>query len=128
LKLAAFTGEDRYYGQAEALLGVLQPALMQSPLGFAQWLSALDFALSNPKEIAIIGDQRSGEAQALLDVIRSRYRPHQVVALGAPDRLSAVPLLLDRPAVDGRATAYVCVRFACQRPTTDPQVLAGQLA
>jgi uncharacterized protein len=128
LKLAAFTGEDRYYRQAEALLGVLQPALLQSPLGFAQWLVALDFALSDPKEIAVVGDQRSDEAQALLDVIRSSYRPHQIVTLGAPDRTSAIPLLRDRPMIDKRATAYVCVRFACQRPTTDPQALADQLA
>ena len=130
LKLAAFTGEDRYYRQAEALLGALQPALIQSPLGFAQWLVALDFALSNPKEIAIVGDRQSGEAQALLDVIRRGYRPHQVVALSTlrADRLAAIPLLRDRAMIDQRATAYVCVRFACQRPTTDPQVLAEQLA
>jgi hypothetical protein len=127
LKLAAFTGEDRYYRHAEALLGALQPALIQSPLGFAQWLAALDFALSSPQEIAIVGDQRSAEAQALLDVIRSGYRPHQVVALGAPDRPSAIPLLRDRPMIDNRPTAYVCVRFACQRPTTDPAVLAEKL-
>jgi hypothetical protein len=128
-KLAAFIGEDRYYRDAEALLGALQAALIQSPLGFAQWLIALDFALSNPKEIALVGDQGSSSVQALLDVVRAGLRPHQVVALGTPraDRPSAVPLLLDRPVVDECATAYVCVRFACQRPTTDPQVLAEQL-
>jgi uncharacterized protein YyaL (SSP411 family) len=130
LKLAAFTGEDRYYRHAAALLGALQPALIQSPLGFAQWLVALDFALSDPKEIAIVGDQQSGEAQALLDVIRAGYRPHQVAALGTlrADRSSAIPLLRDRTMIDQRATAYVCVRFACQRPTSDPHVLAEQLA
>jgi uncharacterized protein YyaL (SSP411 family) len=60
MKLAAFTAEDRYYQHAEALLGALQPALIQSPLGFAQWLIALDFAMSSPKEIAVVGDQQSG--------------------------------------------------------------------
>jgi uncharacterized protein YyaL (SSP411 family) len=44
------------------------------------------------------------------------------------DRPTAIPLLLDRPVIDHRPTAYVCVHFACQRPTTDPQVLAEQLA
>jgi hypothetical protein len=128
LKLAAFTGEDRYYRQAESLLGALQPALLQSPLGFAQWLIALDFAVNNPKEVAIVGDLRSSEAQALLEIIRRGYRPHQVAALGSPDRFSAIPLLRDRPMLDKRATAYVCVRLACQRPTTDPAVLIEQLA
>jgi uncharacterized protein len=130
LKLAAFTGEDRYYRHAQAPLESLQAALIQAPLGFAQWLVALDFALGNPQEIAIVGDARSDDTQALLDVIRTGYRPHQVVALGTlhPDRTSAIPLLLDRPAIDEQATAYVCIRFACQRPATDPQILAGQLA
>ena len=129
LKLAAFTGDDRYYQAGETLLSALQPALIQAPLGFAQWLCALDFALSNPKEIAIVGADRSDAVQALLDVVRSGYRPHQVVAVGVtPDRISAIPLLFDRPAVDNQATAYVCVRFACQRPTTHPATLAEQLA
>jgi uncharacterized protein len=129
LKLAAFTGEDRYYQTGEALLGALQPALMQAPLGFAQWLCALDFVLSNPKAIAIVGSDQSGGVPALLDVARSGYRPHQVVAVDSTsDRTSAIPLLFDRPAIDQQATAYVCVRFACQRPTTNPATLAEQLA
>jgi uncharacterized protein YyaL (SSP411 family) len=33
-------------------------------------------------------------------------------------------LLRDRPAVNGRATAYVCRGFVCQRPTTDLAELA----
>ncbi len=131
LKLAAFTGDDRYYQSGEALLGALQPALIQAPLGLAQWLCALDFALSNSKEIAVVGPDRSDSVQALLEVVRSGYRPNQVVAVGSTlhaDRTSAIPLLFDRPAIDDRATAYACVRFACQRPTTDPTVLAEQLA
>jgi len=33
----------------------------------------------------------------------------------------------ERPAVDGKATAYVCRHFVCQLPVTDPVALAGQL-
>jgi uncharacterized protein YyaL (SSP411 family) len=29
--------------------------------------------------------------------------------------------------VDGRATAYLCERYACQLPTTSPEQLAAQL-
>jgi uncharacterized protein len=129
LKLAAFMGEDRYSRAGTALIEALQPALIQAPLGFAQWLCALDFALSKPKEIAIVAPARSDGMQALIDVARTGYRPHQVVAVGStPDRTSAIPLLLDRPAIDSRATAYVCVGFACQRPVTEPALLAEQLA
>ena len=38
-----------------------------------------------------------------------------------------VPLLADRPMREGKATAYVCVNYACQMPTTDPEELKKQL-
>jgi uncharacterized protein YyaL (SSP411 family) len=38
-----------------------------------------------------------------------------------------IPLLAQRPAREGKATAYVCVHYACQTPTTDPEELSRQL-
>jgi uncharacterized protein len=57
-------------------------------------------------------------------VVRSAYRPRIVLAGGEPD---GVPLLAGREAVDGRAAAYVCERFACLRPVTEPDELAALL-
>jgi uncharacterized protein YyaL (SSP411 family) len=65
------------------------------------------------REVALVGD----DLRPLERVVRSEFRPHVVVAGGAAD---GVPLLADRPVVDDRATAYVCERFACQAPVTDP--------
>ncbi len=127
LKLGAFTGEERYVEHAEQMLGILQPALLQAPTAFAQWLCTLDFALSSPREIAIVGEIRSGDTHALLDVVHEAYRPNQVVAVASSERTSSIPLLADRSSIDHRATAYVCLRFACQRPTTDPMILRAQL-
>jgi uncharacterized protein YyaL (SSP411 family) len=45
---------------------------------------------------------------------------------GEPDAVG-VPLLAGRPLVDGRATAYVCRGFVCDRPVTDAADLAAQL-
>jgi hypothetical protein len=36
----------------------MQPMMAQYPLGFGQWLQALAYALSKPREIAIIGERR----------------------------------------------------------------------
>ena len=103
--------------------------MRQYPLGFGQWLQALAYALLKPREIAIVGDLDSADAQALLRVVRDGYRPFQVVALGVPGvKPPAVPLLQKRGLVDGRPAAYVCREFACQAPVKEPDKLQAQLA
>ena len=126
LKLAGFTNEMRYVDLARQELEQMQGMMAQYPLGFGQWLQALSYALSKPREIAIVGDPDSADTQALLNVVRKGYRPFQVVALGEPD-IAAVPLLQKRSLVDGRAAVYVCRDFACHAPVTDPQGLREQL-
>jgi uncharacterized protein YyaL (SSP411 family) len=129
LKLDAWTGEGRYRDAAETALRSVEPYLGRYPTGFAQWLSALDFALASVREIAIAGDPRAADTQALLAPVRAGYRPHQVVAAGVPDAAAQpVPLLADRHLVDGRPTAYVCRGFACDLPVTDAAALQAQLA
>jgi uncharacterized protein YyaL (SSP411 family) len=87
------------------------------------WLSALDFYVSTPKEIAFTGPLD----RALLDVVNTRFVPNRVMAArhgnGALDR---VALLKDKPDTD-RPVAYVCERFVCKAPTSDPAELAAQL-
>jgi uncharacterized protein YyaL (SSP411 family) len=133
LKLAGFTNDSRYINIAHQALAQMQTPtgggmMSQYPLGFGQWLQALGYALSRPREIAIVGDPDSVDTQALLAIIRDGYRPFQVVALKAPStEPPAVPLLLDRGLVDGRAAAYVCRDFACQAPVADPEGLQSLL-
>ncbi len=128
LKLAGLTNNLCYVEIAHRALAQMQPMLAQYPLGFGQWLQALAYALSQPREIAIVGEPDSADTQALLGVIRDRYRPFQVVALGAPsDQPPAVPLLQDRGLVEGHATAYVCRDFVCQAPVAHPEGLQSLL-
>jgi len=119
LRLAGLALEPRYLDLAQAALAPMQPLLARYPLGLAQWLIALDYAVSHPREVAIVGDPDADDTRALFDVMAG-YRPHQVIALG---KEGTVPLLRGRSEVDGRATAYVCVDFACRPPVTDPSEL-----
>jgi uncharacterized protein YyaL (SSP411 family) len=116
--------EFRYVNIAYKALIQMRPMMSQYPLGFGQWLQAFSYALSKPREIAIVGDPQAADTQALLRVVRSGYRPFQVVALGAPGAQPlAVPPLQDRELVDGHAAAYVCRSFTCRAPVTEPEAL-----
>ena len=128
LKLAGLTNDLRYADIAHKALGQIQSTMAQHPLGFGQWLQALAYALSEPREIAIVGDPDAADTRGLLSVVRSGYRPFQVVALGTPDaQHSPVALLQGRGLVDGHAAVYVCRDFVCQAPVTDPAKLRAQL-
>jgi len=128
LKLAGFTNDLRYVDIAHQALAQMQSMMGQYPLGFGQWLQALAYALSHPREIAIVGDSDAADTLALLRAVRNGYRPFQVVALGAPSPQGAqVPLLQDRGLVRERAAAYVCRDFACQAPMVEPEALRALL-
>jgi uncharacterized protein YyaL (SSP411 family) len=122
LRLAALTGERRYEQWAEGVLRLFADVAAKHPDAFAHLLRALDFALSPTREVALVGD----DLAELAAVVRAELRPHLVLA-GGPEGSAQPPLLAQRRAVDGGPTAYVCERFACRSPVTEPGELAALL-
>jgi uncharacterized protein len=120
LRLARMTGDARYEDAALSLIRLLHTVAPQHPLAFGHLLRAVDFALAPVREVALAGEPLAPLAR----VVRGRFLPHVVLAGGGGD----VPLLEGRGPVGGRAAAYVCERFACQRPVTEPEELAALLA
>ena len=116
LRLAALTGEHAYADRAVGILALLHELAARHPQAFAHLLQALDFHLAPVREVALVGP----DTAALERVVRSRFRPHVVLAGGGGAAASAVPLLEGRSPVDGRAAAYVCEGFACRAPVTEP--------
>ena len=127
LRLAAWTGEGRYRDSAERALRTVVAFVSRYPTGFAHWLSAMDMALSPGLEVAIVGSLDDAATRSLLAEVRRAFTPNQVVSVAADPAASAVQLLTDRVAVDGRPTAYVCRQFVCRLPVTDVPALREQL-
>ena len=130
LRLAVITGKDEYSTKAAAPLRALQQLMSRSPMGAGHWLGALDFYLSQPKEIAIIGPRDDPATGELLDAVFGRFLPNKVVVGAELPQLGTAagnPLLEGREMTGGRPTAYVCQNYVCQLPVTDPQALVEQL-
>jgi uncharacterized protein YyaL (SSP411 family) len=127
LRLAAWTGEGSYRSLAERSLGLVGGVVGQYPTAFGNWLVAMDLSLADAVEIAIVGDPGDAATIALLGPVRSGFRPRQVVAATADPGASAIPLLHDRFALNGRPTAFVCRNFACRQPVTESEALAALL-
>jgi uncharacterized protein YyaL (SSP411 family) len=129
LRLAHLTGNVELVRIANGVIEDYVQVASDQPHGFGRMLAAADVAIGPSAEVAIVGDPRADDTIALLDALRYRFLPRVVIAADQPDGTAAdvVELLRDRPAQDGRATAYVCVNFACQLPTTDPAEMLRQL-
>jgi uncharacterized protein YyaL (SSP411 family) len=130
LRLAVLLGNDRYRNLAVAVLSESAETALRFPSGFGYALSAADFHLSRPKEVAIVGADKAS-LQVFLSEVWGTYLPNKVVAarLAADPPLPVVvPLLEDRSAVDGQTTAYICENYTCQQPVRTVADLQKQLA
>jgi uncharacterized protein YyaL (SSP411 family) len=119
LRLARIYGDDELERRAVGVLRLLGESLGRGPTEFAWSLNALDLYLSTPKEIAVIGPPESPVARAAL----APFDPNAVVAFGPAE---GVPLLEGKEPVEGKPAVYVCERFACQKPVTEPGELEAQ--
>jgi len=113
LRLARIYGDDELERRAVGVFRLLDGTLARVPSAFGHALCALDLHLSVPRELAIIGPADAEVARAAL----RPFDPNAVVAFGPAED---VPLLEGKGHVDGRPAVYVCERFACRRPITDP--------
>jgi uncharacterized protein YyaL (SSP411 family) len=127
LRLARLTGEASYEERARGVVALLHPIAARHPLAFAHLLQAIDLLLADDvREVAIVGSGPA--ADALVQTVRRAFRPHVVLAGGSGEENGTVPLLAGRTTgPDDHPAAYVCERFACQAPVTEPADLAALL-
>jgi uncharacterized protein YyaL (SSP411 family) len=123
LRLYLLTAESDFEKYAVETMRPLLDVLGRAPSAFGRMLSALDFYLSSPAEVALIGKLNDDDMSAMLRAVWQPYAPNKVVAASEPgdnEAARVVPLLADRPQVKRSATAYVCRNYICEAPTTDP--------
>ena len=130
LRLGTLTGVPRYAETAGTTLRSMRTTVTNQPMGYGHWLCAMDYLLSTPKEVVVVGDREDAATKALLSAVHSRFIPNKVVAgMASEDDPIAdeLALLEGRALVGGLPTAYVCQNYACQLPVTDPEALLQQL-
>lgn len=129
-KLGLLTANEQYKRYATTILRLLADQVRRYPSAFGWTLCALDFYLSTPKEVVIVGPERDREFESFTHEAWKSYLPNRVICgcVGNyADAQKLIPLLEDRvPAT--HATAYVCEAYTCQRPARTPAELSTQLA
>jgi hypothetical protein len=121
---AALSGETSYREAADAALATAGPLIGGHPRFAGYSAATAEAALAGPYEIAIATLDPAGDP-----LVAAAYRhapPGTVVVAGEPDR-PGVPLLADRPLIEGASAAYVCRGFVCDRPVTSAEELIAKL-
>jgi hypothetical protein len=126
IRLARLTDNQKYERVAAAAMRSVQELMVRYPPAFGHWLCALDFYLSKPLEIAVIGNPQDTATRSLMRVINNRYSPNKILAVRKSEKAiqTDIPLLHDRSMIDGKPTAYVCEDRVCKMPVNEPDALA----
>ncbi len=131
-RLSQMTDDKAHRERAEKTIRLYTATLERVPSGMPRMLSAIDFHLDKPKQIVIAGNPASPDTSAILELIHKRFLPNRIIlnadgAEGQSFIASRMPFFKDLKPLGGKATAYVCENYACQRPTSDLAVLEKQL-
>jgi uncharacterized protein YyaL (SSP411 family) len=116
----------RYRDAAEAALRSAGFLAEKHPRFAGHWLTAAEAMVRGPLQVAVVGEDGDPGRDTLLVHARRLAAGGTVVVPGRPDA-PGVPLLADRPLVDGAAAAYVCRGFVCDRPATTVEELTASL-
>jgi uncharacterized protein YyaL (SSP411 family) len=132
IRLARLTGDTTYLQDAEQVFAAFSTEAKQLPSAHSQLMSALLRASSPSLDVVITGEPDAEDTKTLIATVRGTYLPHAAVLLVPPGEKGATirtlaPFAESYEPVDGKAAAYVCRDFACQRPTTDSTALAQSI-
>jgi uncharacterized protein YyaL (SSP411 family) len=131
LVLSHLTADEAFTKRIEKTLGGFAARLTQVGRAVPMMLTALSTYHAGMPQIVIAGPQDRDDTRALLEAVRSVYRPTAIVVRVNPPQQDTLGRLLPWTVAmamrDSRATAYVCREFTCQAPVTDPALFVEQL-
>ncbi len=132
LKLSRLTGNHIFAEKGAKISRLVSSRAKDSPLAFPMLLGALDLALAPSQEVVIVGEQNAAGTKQMLKALRQNYFPNAVLLFKPagekkPEIISYANFIEFMYAVDNKATAYVCINFKCNFPTTDPAKMLQSL-
>ena len=126
-RLYLLTGNQQWSDRAAALIKTAAAQINQYPAGYTQFLLGASLLLEPSRELVVVGPRDSADTQALLAEVQHNFMPDTIVLQRDENNPVAideiVPFIDGMMQLHGKATAYLCQNFACQRPQTEPQKL-----
>jgi hypothetical protein len=130
--LGALLGRRDWLENAERTFGYYASRLAGNGVAMPRMLVAMDLAAEPPRHVVVAGEPGAEDTRALVREFDCRFLPRDLLLVvdgGEWSRRLAnlVPFAASLSPVGGRATAYVCLDYACRLPVTDAREFAAQL-
>ncbi len=128
LRLSHLTNNPDWRIKAEQTIAAFSNILTERPYALPQMLVAYDWLLAPPVEIILTGNPASRETTELLKEIHSAFLPKKII-LFLDTETTKDYFCKFNPALEGfsldknQTTVSICRNFACQLPTSDPEVV-----
>jgi hypothetical protein len=131
--LAEMTGETQFAQKAAQLMHAFSAEVSRNPSAHAQLMVALDFTLGPASEVVVVGDPQKEDTAKMLQALRSKFLPRNVIMLRSP--VEENPKVTElatytkkmKEEEERKATAFVCRNHVCNLPTTDAQTMVKLL-
>jgi uncharacterized protein YyaL (SSP411 family) len=124
LWLSRYYANDAWEQVALEVLGLVQPMIAQAPSGFGTLLQCMEFLLSPPREIVVVG---APERREPLEREAARHSLPWVAIAPTVDA-TGLPMFEGRQPANGAVQAFVCENMVCNLPVSTPAALREQVA
>ena len=124
IRLGRITANSDLEQKAAKIGEVFSKVIEKYPSAFTQLLVALDFGIGPSYEVVIAGDSKADDTGVMLEALRKQFLPNKVVLFRASENSASdisrfAEYAKNHTSLNGKATAYVCLNYECQLPTTD---------
>jgi uncharacterized protein YyaL (SSP411 family) len=124
MRLARITADAELEEKAAEIGRVFSKLINESPSLHTQLLLALDFALGPSHEVIVVGREGAKDTREMFRTLRRFYAPNKVVVYKKTykdntDLEQIAPYTKNYTGIKGKATAYVCINYECELPTTN---------
>ncbi|UQZ32177.1 hypothetical protein C2I18_00580 [Paenibacillus sp. PK3_47] len=132
-KLSVITQDVELKAIAERTAAVLASAASEYPPGYSMYLQAHLAMISGGREWVLSGKREDSALHSMLAQVQQVYLPDAALLVnwedgGEGELVKLLPHLADKPAIEGKATAYECRNFACRQPLTSLEAVKELLA
>lgn len=125
LKLNKLTAESKYLEYSDNLSLAFKSFVDNTPTGFSQFLTGLQFSFGSSYEIIILGDKESDKTKEMIAAINEIFIPNKVVMVidenNKNELAKIAPFTESYVYNKDETTVFVCKNYVCSLPTSDKE-------